>query len=85
MLVAAWALVSWALRFIAAAGSQIRAPRPNQQPLASVLVLGAFAVGTVLIVLEVLALWPSRGPDNHWPLRLLVTWAVVLIPCWRRR
>jgi hypothetical protein len=79
VLVVGWALVAWALRFVAAAGSQIRKPRANQQPLASVLVLGAFAIGTALIVLEVLALWPSRGPDNHWPLRLLVTWAVVLI------
>jgi hypothetical protein len=79
VLVVAWALVSWAVRFLTAAGSQIRTPRANQQPLASALVLGAFAIGTALIVLEVLALWPSRGPDNHWPLRLLVTWAVVLI------
>ena len=74
-----YVLGSWALTFLTAAASQIRARRPAQQPLASLLVLAAFAVGTTLILIEVWTLWPSGGPENHWPLRLLVTWAVVLL------
>jgi hypothetical protein len=42
-------------------------------------VLVALGIGTALIILEILALWPTGGPDNHWPLRLLVTWVVVLL------
>jgi hypothetical protein len=79
VLVLLYALVTWAWRFIRAAGSQIGARRANQQPLASLLVLAALAVGTMLIIIEVIALWPSGGSDNHWPLRLLVTWVAVLL------
>ncbi len=69
---------SWAWKFLTAAGSQIGARRPAQQPLSSLLVLGALVIGTLIIVLEVVALWPS-GEDTHWPLRLLVTWVAVLL------
>ena len=54
-------------------------PQPGQQPLLSLVVLGILVAGTVLIGIEVAVLWPGTGPDNHWPLRLLVTWAVVLL------
>jgi hypothetical protein len=74
-----YALLTWAWRFIAAAGAQISARRANQQPIASIVVLAALGVGTALIVLEVLVLWPSGGADNHWPLRLLVTWVAVML------
>ncbi len=79
LLILVYALAVWAWRFAAAAGSQIRARRPNQQPVSSLLVLLALGVGTALILGEVLMLWPSGGPENHWPLRLLVTWAVVML------
>lgn len=74
-----WALASWAWTFLKAAVSQIRARRTLQQPLTSVLVLAALALGTALMILEVVTLWPARGNENHWPLRLLVTWVVVLL------
>jgi hypothetical protein len=77
--VLAYALLSWAWKFLAAASSQILARRPGQQPLLSVLVLSILAVGAALIVAEVVILWPSGGPEDHWPLRLLVTWAAVLL------
>ena len=74
-----YALCSWAWKFLRAAGSQIMAREPGQQPLLSLVVLGILIAGTVLIGIEVAVLWPGSGPDNHWPLRLLVTWAVVLL------
>jgi hypothetical protein len=77
--VLAYALLSWAWKFLAAATSQILARRPGQQPLLSLLVLSILAGGAVLIVAEVVILWPSGGPEDHWPLRLLVTWAAVLL------
>ncbi len=77
--VLAFALGSWAWKFLRAAGSQIVARQPGQQPLLSLVVLGILVAGTVLIGIEVVVLWPGTGPDNHWPLRLLVTWAVVLL------
>jgi hypothetical protein len=79
LVVLAYALASWAWKFLRAAGAQIAAPRPGQQPFLSLLVLGILVAGTVLIGVEVVVLWPGTGPDNHWPLRLLVTWAVVLL------
>jgi hypothetical protein len=80
-----YALASWAWKFLAAAGSQILARRPGTQPLLSLLVLGVLALGTTLIVLEVILLWPGSGPEDHWPLRLLVTWTVVLLLSWAVR
>jgi hypothetical protein len=74
-----YALASWAWKFLRAAGSQIVAREPGKQPLLSLVVLGVLVAGTVLIGIEVAVLWPGTGPDNHWPLRLLVTWAVVLL------
>jgi hypothetical protein len=74
-----YALLSWAGKFLRAAVSQIRARRALQQPLTSVLVLLALALGTAAMVAEVVTLWPARGNENHWPLRLLVTWVVVLL------
>ncbi len=79
VVVLAYALLSWAWKFLSAAASQILARRPGQQPFLSLLVLSVLAIGTAIIVLEVVVLWPSRGPEDHWPLRLLVTWAVVLL------
>jgi hypothetical protein len=79
LVVLGYALASWAWKFVRAAGSQIVTPRPGQQPLLSLVVLGILVAGTVLIGIEVTVLWPGTGPDNHWPLRLLVTWAVVLL------
>jgi hypothetical protein len=79
LVVVAYALGSWAWKFLRAAGSQIVAREPGQQPLLSLVVLGILVAGTVLIGIEVAVLWPGTGPDNHWPLRLLVTWAVVLL------
>jgi hypothetical protein len=74
-----YALLSWAGKFLRAAVSQIRSGRALQQPLTSVLVLLALALGTAAMVAEVITLWPARGNENHWPLRLLVTWVVVLL------
>jgi hypothetical protein len=79
LVVLAYALGSWAWKFLRAAGSQIVAPEPGQQPLLSLVVLGILVGGMVLIGIEVAVLWPGTGPDNHWPLRLLVTWAVLLL------
>ncbi|MGH7579293.1 MAG: hypothetical protein ACREM9_03920 [Gemmatimonadales bacterium] len=79
VIVLAYALLSWAWKFLTAAGSQILARRPGQQPFLSLLVLSILGLGTAIIVLEVVLLWPSGGPDDHWPLRLLVTWGVVLL------
>jgi hypothetical protein len=79
VVVLVYALLSWAWKFLAAAGSQILARRPGQQPLLSLLVLSILAAGSALIVAEVVILWPTGGPEDHWPLRLLVTWAVVLL------
>jgi hypothetical protein len=79
LVVLAYALGSWAWKFLRAAGSQIAARQPGQQPFLSLVVLGILVAGTVLIGIEVAVLWPGTGPDNHWPLRLLVTWAVVLL------
>jgi hypothetical protein len=79
LVVLGYALASWAWKFLRAAGSQIVAREPGQQPLLSLVVLGILVAGTVLIGIEVAVLWPGTGPDNHWPLRLLVTWAVVLL------
>lgn len=74
-----YGLASWAWKFLRAAASQIAARRPGQQPLLSLLVLGALVAGAVLVAFEVALLWPGTGRDTHWPLRLLVTWAVVLL------
>ena len=79
LVVLGYALASWAWKFLRAAGSQIVAREPGQQPLLSLIVLGVLVAGTVLIGIEVAVLWPGTGPDNHWPLRLLVTWAGVLL------
>jgi hypothetical protein len=79
VLAVAYALAAWALTFLKAAGSQIGARRAAQQPLSSLLVLAALVLGTLLIVAEVAVLWPRGGDENNWPLRLLVTWAVVLL------
>lgn len=79
IVVLAYALASWAWKFLRAAGSQILTRRPGQQPFLTLIVLGALVAGTALIGLEVLLLWPGTGSENHWPLRLLVTWAVVLL------
>ena len=79
LIVLVYALASWAWKFVSAAGTQILARRPGQQPLLSLLVLGVLAGGTALIVLEVAFLWPGTGGEVHWPLRLLVTWAAVLL------
>jgi hypothetical protein len=79
LVVLGYALASWAWKFLRAAGSQIVAREPGQQPLLSLVVLGLLVAGTVLIGIEVAVLWPGTGPDNHWPLRLLVTWVVVLL------
>jgi hypothetical protein len=79
LVVLGYALASWAWKFLRAAGSQLVTPQPGQQPLLSLVVLGILVAGTVLIGIEVAVLWPGTGPDNHWPLRLLVTWAAVLL------
>lgn len=79
VLAAVYALISWAWKLLTAAGSQFRARLPGQQPFLTLLVLGVLALGAALIVLEVVALWPGGGPEDHWPLRLLVTWTVVLL------
>ena len=79
LVVLAYALASWAWKFLRAAASQILARRPGQQPFLSLLVLGTLVAGTALMGLEVAVLWPGTGAENHWPLRLLVTWAVVLL------
>jgi hypothetical protein len=75
----AYALLSWAWKFLTAAASQILARKPGRQPFLSLLVLSILALGTALIVLEVVLLWPTPGPEDHWPLRLLVTWGAVLL------
>jgi len=76
----AYAGASWAWKFLTASRSQLGARREAQQPLSSLLVLAALVIGTGLIVLEVVALWPwGAEGDTHWPLRLLVTWVVVLL------
>jgi hypothetical protein len=79
VVVLVYALLSWGWKFLAAAASQILARRPGQQPLLSLLVLSILAAGSALIVAEVVILWPTGGPEDHWPLRLLVTWAAVLL------
>jgi hypothetical protein len=75
----AYVMISWAWKLLAAAGSQISTRRPGQQPFLTLLVLAALALGAALVVVEVVTLWPRGGPEDHWPLRLLVTWAVVLL------
>jgi hypothetical protein len=79
LVVLAYALASWAWKFLSAATSQILARKPGQQPLLSLLVLSVLVLGTAAIGLEVALLWPGTGERSHWPLRLLVTWAVVLL------
>jgi hypothetical protein len=75
----AYALLSWAWKFLTAVASQMTGQRPGRQPLLSLIVLAILALGTAIIVAEVAFLWPSGGPDDHWPLRLLVTWGAVLL------
>jgi hypothetical protein len=75
----AYVVVSWAGKLLAAADAQLRTRRAGQQPALTLLVVGAFIVGTILIALEVWTLWPRGGPEDHWPLRLLVTWGVVML------
>lgn len=81
----AYGLVSWAWRLISAAGSQMRERGGRGGRLSSFLVLTGFGIGVVLLAAEISFLWPSWEADNHWPLRLLVTWAVVLLLSWTVR
>ena len=79
LVVLTYGLASWAWKFVRAAVGQIAAGRPGQQPLLSLLVLGLLVAGAALMAVEVALLWPGTGTESHWPLRLLVTWAVVLL------
>ena len=81
----AYGLATWAWHLISAAGSQMRERGRKEGRLSSFLVLAALGIGVVLLAAEVSLLWPSGGSDNHWPLRLLVTWAVVLLLSWAVR
>lgn len=79
LLAGAGALVSWGWKFLGAACAQILGRQPGQQPVASVLVLAALTLGVLAIGVEVGTLWPGTGGDFHWPLRLMVTWAAVVL------
>ncbi len=74
-----YALTAWAWHLVAAAGSRMRTGRGGGRRLSSLLVLAALGIGTALVAGEVLLLWPGGGSDNHWPLRLLVSWVAVLL------
>ncbi len=79
VIAAVYALTSWAWNLISAAGSQLLSRRVSRHRLSSLVVLAALAAGMALAAVEVMLLWPSSGADNHWPLRLLVTWGGVLL------
>ena len=75
----AYVLISWAWKLLTAALSQLGERRPAQQPYLSLLVLTTLVAGAAVVVLMVVALWPGGGTEDHWPLRLLVTWGAVLL------
>ena len=81
LLAGAAAFLSWGWKFLRAACAQILGRQPNQQPIASILVLGALTLGLFAVGAEVGTLWPGAGAsdDFHWPLRLMVTWAAVVL------